>query len=101
MKIDITGLRFGRLVAVEKAAPSTRRTSRSRRTVRPIFAGWQAIPMTFEQAIQAIEAGGYVVDIGQLAKGVVAALRRKVKRGELIEFDYYGFPHPKRAWSWP
>jgi hypothetical protein len=57
--------------------------------------------MTMEEAIQAIDAVGYVVNIGQMARGVRAALRRGVKLGVLVEFDYYGFPIPKRAWRRP
>lgn len=57
--------------------------------------------MTLAQALAALDAHGRLVDIGQLERGVTAALRRMVKRGELVAFIDYGFPIPKRGYARP
>ena len=53
--------------------------------------------MSTGSATEIIGAGGCVVDIGQISKKTKDYLRQRVRQGVYEEFEYLGFPVPKRA----
>ncbi len=57
--------------------------------------------MSTLDAIEIINSGGCVIDVGQFSAKTRRVLKDYVSKGRFETFDYFGFPKPKTGYCLP